>query len=215
MDGDDAERERDSIPGVCTWLDIRECSGCVLHNNLKCRFDIKAQIFFIVLFSCFAVPAIMGMIMGGYGWYLSGWFIFMLLNFTFWEARVLCSHCPFWAEKSTVLRCLANSGTIKLFKFHPEPASLIEKVQFVIIVIILIGYPFPFMLAGTQYIMAGVAFCGAVLFAWVVYMFSCSRCVNFSCIFNHVPRHVIEKYLDRNPVMKKVWREKEYTRAGQ
>jgi hypothetical protein len=147
---------------------------------------------------------------GGYGWYLSGWFIFMLLNFTFWEARVLCSHCPFWAEKSTVLRCLANSGTIKLFKYNPEPASRIEKIQFVIIVIILIGYPFPFLLAGAQYIMAGVAFLGALL----VYTFSCSRCINFSCIFNHVPRLVIEKYLDKNPVIQKAWRKKGYTPAG-
>ena len=175
--------------------------------------NIKAQIAFIALFACFAVPAIIGMVLGGYGWFLSGWFIFMLLNFFIWEARVLCSHCPFWAEKGHVLHCLANSGVIKLFRFHPEPISRWEKMQFISIIIILIGYPFPFILAGAQYIIAGITLTGAILFAWAVYTHSCSRCINFSCVFNHVPGYVVDLYLDKNPVMKKAWEEAGYKAA--
>jgi len=69
------------------------------------------------------------------------------------------------------------------------------------------------MLAGAQYIIAGAAFCGAVLFAWEVYTFSFSRCIKFSCIFNLVPGPVIQKHMDKNPVMKKAWAE-ERTCAG-
>jgi len=86
IDGDNTGKERENEFIVCTWQNIRECNGCVLHNELICRDDIKAQIIFIALFACFAVPAITGMVLSGYGWYLAGWFIFMLLNFTFREA---------------------------------------------------------------------------------------------------------------------------------
>ena len=33
----------------------------------------------------------------------------------------------------------------------------------------------------------------------------CSKCVNFSCPLNRVPKSMVDVYLDKNPVMKEAW----------
>jgi hypothetical protein len=33
----------------------------------------------------------------------------------------------------------------------------------------------------------------------------CSRCVNFSCPLNSVPKHIVDAYLEQNPVMREAW----------
>ena len=34
----------------------------------------------------------------------------------------------------------------------------------------------------------------------------CTHCINFSCPLNKVPEETVEKYLDKNPVMKAAWK---------
>jgi hypothetical protein len=38
----------------------------------------------------------------------------------------------------------------------------------------------------------------------------CSKCVNFSCPLNHVPKSMVDEYLERNPVMKEAWEKSGY-----
>ena len=33
----------------------------------------------------------------------------------------------------------------------------------------------------------------------------CSKCINFSCAFNKVPKELVDEYLKRNPVIKNAW----------
>jgi hypothetical protein len=33
----------------------------------------------------------------------------------------------------------------------------------------------------------------------------CTRCVNFSCPYNKVPKETVDAYLELNPVMKEAW----------
>ena len=33
----------------------------------------------------------------------------------------------------------------------------------------------------------------------------CRGCVNFSCMFNKVPKELVDEYLKRNPIIKKAW----------
>jgi hypothetical protein len=33
----------------------------------------------------------------------------------------------------------------------------------------------------------------------------CTKCVNFSCPFNRVPKELVDSYLDKNTDMKKAW----------
>jgi hypothetical protein len=72
---------------------------------------------------------------------------------------------------------------------------------------ILGGYPFPFMILGGQYLWAIVALWGLGMFFWTLHEYTCSRCVNFSCPLNCVPKGIVDAYLVRNPVMRRAWEE--------
>ena len=39
----------------------------------------------------------------------------------------------------------------------------------------------------------------------------CSRCVNFSCPLNQIPKSVVDEYLRRNPVMREAWERSGYS----
>jgi hypothetical protein len=195
---------------ICTWKPESDCTDCAISGRLKCRFNMGDQLHFAGIFLTLAIPAVIGVIMGGYGWFLFGWLLFAVLNFIFWEMYVLCRHCPFYAREGAMLRCLANSGTPKFYKYSPGPMSRAEKVQLVIIFIILIGYPFPFLILGGQYIMAGLAAWGAIMFLWTLHKYTCSKCVNFSCPFNAVPKQVVNIYLEQNPVIYEAWKKQGY-----
>jgi hypothetical protein len=160
------------------------------------------------MFVTFAIPAFIGVIRGGYGWYLLGWVAFWLIFFELWEIRILCSHCPYYAECGKTLHCIANYGSLKVWDYHPEPMSASEKVQLWIGFAILCGYPFPFMLLGGQILWAIVALWGCVMFFWTLRKYTCSQCVNFSCPLNSVPKEIVDAYLARNPVMQQAWEER-------
>jgi hypothetical protein len=162
-------------------------------------------LFFLGLCLSFALPAGIGMVLGGFGWYLLGWPILLFILLGVWENRVLCSHCPYYAEKGSTLHCFANYGLPKLWKYRPGPASRWEKAQFVVIVVFIVGYPFPFLFLGGQYIFVVLAAWALAMVAWTMQRVNCSQCVNFSCVFNRVPKEVIDEFLKRNPVMREAW----------
>jgi len=195
---------------LCTWRPASECQNCATASSLKCRFNWGDQLHFIGMFLTVAIPAIIGMLLGGFGWYLLGWLAFAIINFTFWEGRVLCSHCPYWAEDGVTLHCLANTYTPKVYKYHPEPMSRAEKIQIIIIFIILVGYPFPFLILSGQFIFAGLTAWGILMFFWTLQKYTCPKCINFSCPLNKVPKAVVDEYLEKNPVMKKAWERSGY-----
>jgi hypothetical protein len=157
------------------------------------------------MFSVFAIPAVIGVITAGYGWFLLGWTAFLLFFFEVWEIRILCSHCPFYAEESLTLHCIANYGSLKLWKYRPEPMNLWEKIQLLTGFSILGGYPFPFIIAGRQWLWLVVALWGLVMFFWTLRKNTCSQCVNFSCPLNTVPHEIVCAYLKRNPTMYNAW----------
>ncbi|MCK4777040.1 MAG: hypothetical protein KAS39_01610, partial [Actinomycetia bacterium] len=143
----------------------------------------------------------------GFTWYITGWAGFMLFFFTLWEIRILCSHCPYYAEKGKTIHCIANYGMPKLWKYRPGPVSMAEKIQLFIGFIILFGYPFPFMIIGRKYMLAVFSLWGVILFFWTLQKYTCTKCVNFSCPLNRVEKEVVDQYLRKNPVMRKAWEE--------
>jgi len=200
------ETEQSKNPyDICTWRPASECEGCPLGERLKCRFRRGDLLHFMGLFGGFAFPTIIGVIQGGYGWWLLGWAAFCLLFFELWEIRILCSHCPYYAEKGHTLHCIANYGSLKIWKYHPEPMNRAEKVQLWIGFAILFGYPFPFLFLGRQWAFVFLALWGAIFFLWTLHKYTCSRCVNFSCPLNTVPRETVDEYLRRNPTMREAW----------
>ena len=68
----------------------------------------------------------------------------------------------------------------------------IERAIFITLIVLL----------GTSVI--GIIFGFTFLFTQI-----CTKCVNFSCPFNKVPKELIDAYLDKSPVMKNAWEKKE------
>jgi hypothetical protein len=58
---------------ICTWRPLSACTGCDLSGQLKCRFSAGDLLHFLAMFAAFAIPAVAGIILSGYGWYLLGW----------------------------------------------------------------------------------------------------------------------------------------------
>ena len=191
---------------ICGLKDQSDCQDCSIRGDLNCRFSYGKLASFYLIFLLFRIPAVMGVLESGYGKFLYGWLAMAAVFFGFWEIRILCSHCPYYAEKGLTLKCPANYGCPKFFKYRPGPISRGEKVQLVIGFIIMAGYPFVFLVLASQYLYLAATTLGLVVFFGALLKFKCSRCINFSCIFNRVPKSAIEAFLDRNPIMKQAWR---------
>ena len=101
-------------PLPCTWQPLSMCQECQANGKLMCHFNRKDIVNFLMIILPFGVIAIAGTIRAGYGWYLLLWLAYSLFFFFIWEARVLCRHCPYWAEAGTTLHCHANYGVIKI-----------------------------------------------------------------------------------------------------
>ncbi|MBU4349218.1 hypothetical protein KJ599_02730 [bacterium] len=199
---------------ICSWRPASKCKDCTIAGHLKCRYNPGDLLHFIGLFLSFLIPAVIGMILSGYGWYLLGWLGLAIIFFGFWETRILCSHCPYYAERGSTLHCVANYGCPKFWKYHPEPISKLEKIQLIIGFIIMCGYPFPFLILGEQFILTLLTLWGGIMFWWTLQKYICSKCINFSCLLNRVPKEVVDEYLKRNPIMRKAWKENGWRIGG-
>jgi hypothetical protein len=196
---------------VCTWRPASACEGCALSGRLKCRFTWAELLRFGGTFMYLAVPAVIGLILSGYGLFLLGWLAFMLFFFGVWESRILCAHCPFYAERDRTLHCIANYGFPKFWRYHPEPMNAEEKAQLLVGFAVLGGYPLPFLILGRQWIFVALTILGGLMFFRTLLQFTCTRCVNFSCPLNRVPKPIVDAYLMRNPVMREAWEAKGWT----
>jgi hypothetical protein len=170
-----------------------------------CRFEAGDLVRFLVHFLPFGIVAVGGMIRAGYGWHLLGWAVYWVFFFFVWEARVLCRHCPFWAEEGRVLHCHANHGVFKIWKYEPGPMSRWEQAQFLLGALIFVGYPLVFLLLGGQYLLAAIGLAAVISAGLNLKSNACARCVNFSCPANSVPKPVVDAYLRRNPGILEAW----------
>jgi hypothetical protein len=194
----------------CTWRPLSVCQECQTNGKLMCRFDGKDMLNFFMIILPFLVTTIAGTIRAGYGCYLYLWLAYSLFFFFVWEARVLCSHCPYWAEEGSILHCHANYGVIKIWKYQPEPMSKWEKTQFVIGALLFIAFPFPFLVLGQQYLLAFIGASAAVSGASILRRNVCTRCINFSCPLNAVPKQLVDIYQKRNPDILAAWKSSGY-----
>lgn len=85
-----------------------------------------------------------------------------------------------------------------------------ERLQFIIGIIIFVAYPLPFMAIGNQHAFFLVSSLGIIVFFVVLYTKMCTKCVNFSCPLNRVPKEVVDTFLKQNPVMRRAWEKAGY-----
>jgi hypothetical protein len=161
----------------------------------------------------FFIPSFYGMIVGGMGWWLLGYFVYWVVFFEVWENRVLCSHCPYYAEdggQGHTLHCYANYGLYKTWPYNPKPMSRSHQIQFLIGLLIFAGFPLPFLYFVEQYSMLMIAVLGIAAWIITLKLKICPSCLNFSCPLNSVPKNIVDEFLLRNPVMRKAWEESGY-----
>ena len=214
---------------ICTWNEQADCRTCNIQGKLSCKWDKKI----LSGFHGIAWPPLLIIIFGivvvgfltGAWWPFYAYVIYFFLMFGFFEIRFLCSHCPYYAEKSKILHCLANHGSLKFWSYHPEPLNKFEKFMmhflvatiFFIFPLLIMGYGIWFLSVNyTEYGL--ISFLGltgitaaslvsSISFVTTLKIFFCPNCVNFSCPLNSVPKSVIDEYLKKNDVMRKAWQE--------
>ncbi len=209
---------------TCTWDKTAECMNCTIKGELDCKWSRS-------LLLRFYKGGSLAMISGGLGLILVGLFVswlpiiiygaFWIFFFGFFEIRVLCSHCPYYAEEGRILHCLANHGTIKLWNYHPEPMNIFEKLGFLGGALFFGSFPVVAELWGLYQlwndmleitliililcILTVLSTVGGGYFFVFLSKKICPTCVNFSCPLNSVPKELVDAYLKKNPIIREAW----------
>ncbi len=187
------------------WIGTKEADGQLMRT-----FDRKALLMFAFGFLVVGVPVVLGLLVMGLWVFLIIWIIYAIFFLQIWENRILCSHCPHYGSEGRILRCHANYGLYKLWKYNPTPMSRSEQIQMIIGVSFMIGLPFPFLVLSQSWFFLIFALFGAIVFAVILFGWLCLRCVNFSCPFNRVPKKEVDTFLRQHPEMQKAWEGKGY-----
>lgn len=180
------------------------CDNCTLSETLHCHFTLKDLIHFILI----ASPSFL---LGGAGiyhksgWWLFPWLIIIIGYFGFIEIRVMCSHCPHYAEEGSSLKCWANYGSPKIWKYRPGPMTFWEKVIFFAGFVLVWGYPLFFLISDFHLFLLIVYLITVASFFTTLRMFLCSQCMNFACPLNTVKNEVRKDFFERNPKIDKAW----------
>lgn len=202
---------------ICIWRSKANCENCNLDEMLFCRSKSKYAFLFATPLLIAIIPTVVGILFfSGISWIwniiiLGIWFAYGFFFLNIWESQMLCNHCPYYANDSEkFLRCPIDKGKLKTGSYDPGPTSLSEKIQFIIGVIILIGYPLPFLIFENLWISLVFWAIGTIFWVFTIQLKVCTDCVNFACPLNRVPKSIRDEFFKRNPVIRKAWEQKGY-----
>ena len=178
------------------------CVGCQVADLVHCHFTGKDLGRFIGVFVVAVGIAGVGVYRAN-PWLILPWIALAVGYFGFIEIRVMCSHCPHYAEPGSSLKCWANYGSPKLWGYRPGPMTGAEKSVFLAGITLVLGYPLPLLIH--QWALAA-------LYLFIIagaygYMrtFMCSQCMNFACPLNLVDNHTKDAFLRLNPGIAQAW----------
>jgi MFS family permease len=176
----------------------KSCEKCDVGSLLNCHFHLKQLLRFLSF-------GLLIFILGGIGvtrfsgWALLIWLLFIFSYFGLVEIRVMCSHCPHYAEPELKsLKCWANYGSPKLWKYRPGPMSLTEKIIFFAGLFIIFLFPVPLMMLSKDFILLVIYVFLLVLGTYLLKIFYCAKCMNFACPLNKVDTEIQEKFYHHN-----------------
>jgi hypothetical protein len=187
-----------------TTCTAANCEGCPVSKDVHCHFHARDL-------TAFLLSGLPIFVIGGAGvyrvnaWWLAPWLLMIFSYFGFIEIRVMCSHCPHYAEPGKSLQCWANYGSPRLWKYRPSPMTTMEKIVFEAGTLLVVAYPLVFLLTGAQW------------FLLVIYLLTttggyatlrrsyCSQCMNFACPLNNVDEKVRAAFFKRNPAIARAW----------
>ena len=180
------------------------CDACGISNSIHCHFGWKDLLHFYLI----SIPPFL---LGGSGiyrqsgWVLVIWICCLVAFFGFIEIRVMCSHCPHYAEAERSLRCWANYGAPKLWRYRPGPMSISEKIVFFGGFMVIWGYPLLVMVVSVQWFLLLVYSMTTAGFFMTLMTHWCVQCMNFACPLNRVPMTVRDAFFTQNPTVAKAW----------
>ena len=180
------------------------CDDCSINETIHCHFQLKDLIHFLLI----ALPPFL---LGGAGivyvsgWWIIPWILFVIAYFGFIEIRVMCSHCPHYAESGNSLRCWANYGSPKLWTYRPGPMSIIEKIVFLGGFVIVWGYPLLFLIFSGRLFLLIVYLITTAGFFMTLKTYLCSQCMNFACPLNSVGEEKRKEFFKKNPAVAEAW----------
>jgi hypothetical protein len=181
------------------------CKNCNVKSKVTCHFNMKSIMRFFIM----AAPSF---IIAGIGIYLFNyilmipWIAFILLYFGLIEIRVMCSHCPHYAEPEIkTLKCWANYGCLKIWRYRPGPMSLPEKILFFSGIVVMFLYPIVIMAISKQFILLSILVLYIIIGGYLMHNYMCKKCMNFACPLNSVTRETRDKFLKHNSIICKAW----------
>ena len=187
-----------------TTCTAKNCGGCPVSKDVHCHFRARDL-------TAFLLSAIPSFIIGGAGivhigaWWLAPWLVIVFGYFGLVEIRVMCSHCPHYAEPGKSLQCWANYGSPRLWKYRPGPMSFLEKSVFLTGLVLVWGYPLAFLLFGLQWFFLAIYLLTTISFFVTLRHSNCSQCMNFACPLNVVDVNVRTEFFKRNPTVARAW----------
>jgi hypothetical protein len=180
------------------------CDDCPVCEKIHCHFKPKDLLHFLLI----AIPSFLIGGLGIYtlsGWMLIPWIVIILAYFGFIEIRVMCAHCPHYAEPGNTLKCWANNGSPKIWKYRPGPMSFLEKVVFLGGFAVVWGYPLYFLLQELQLFLLVVYSISTAGFFMTLKISFCTQCMNFACPLNSVDKEIRQIFFKKNPTIAQAW----------
>jgi hypothetical protein len=208
---------------TCTGDDGRNCDGCTLDEGLNCRFEKENLIRFLTMVLPFIASSIFGLyIVGritGSQTFLVAYVAYYAAFFILIEPRILCRHCPHYEKEGPIIRCHANLGLPRIWKYDPRPMNNLERAGVLIGFGIFGLYPIAVEAYGIWHLFIALGFVnppGGLLLMGVTLFTTasalallillrrhyCARCINFGCPLNNTPSDLRSAYLNRNPALK-------------
>ena len=202
-------KESFDMPFLDSSLPIATCSAsacteCPAADGVHCHFRPAEHVHFLLI----SLPTFLvgGAAVLSAGWIpLAVWVAVIIGFFGLVEIRVLCSHCPHYAEEGSTLKCWANHGSPKLWRYRPGPMSTAEKTVLLAGFGVVWGYPLAFFVLGGLWFQLGLFVLLTTGFFVTLKRMLCSKCMNFACPLNGVPDVVRGAFWERNPTVAEAW----------
>jgi len=180
------------------------CVDCPVSAKVQCHFRAKDLIHFLLI--SFPGVIIGGAVIFAFNQWLTAVYLAIIVGFFgFLEIRVMCSHCPHYAEDGLTLSCWANHGSLKLWKYRPGPMTKSEKYLFFAGLVVIGILPLPFFLLTGAWLLLLLYILTTAAFYMTLKFFLCSKCMNFACPLNGVDQGGRELFFKRNPSVAEHW----------
>ena len=185
----------------------KNCDGCEVASRVHCHFRISDWFKFIVI----AVPPIIVGAVGAFGLGTAWGVAYLLVLAGFFgllEIRAMCSHCPHYAEPGSTLKCWANYGSPKLWKYRPGPMSIGEHTLFLGGLALVYALPLLLLVILGWWVLLAIDAALTIVFVLVLRLRFCIQCMNFACTLNRTPQEVREVFWRKHPRVAEAWGKK-------